>query len=189
MQEQQLKDIVEGLDLYIVSHGGVASNSLNSLLRSKGIRCGYTDQDRYEYFCHYPKPLTDKTPCIYLYGDYGRAILSMYRRNLLLINAKKMLGIDLKKKITLEELIRNNPLDPLGILRQKKRFEQGPNVWCLEYPFTTEKLDGIFKQIGLHVDVSTFQTRSRNVMDMSTVPEKDLTFLQYILSVYSVDFL
>lgn len=187
MQEQQLKDIVEGLDLYIVSHGGVASNSLNSFLMSKGIRCGYTDQDRYEDFCHYPKPLTDMTPCIYLHGDYGRAILSMHRRNFLVANAKKMLGIHWDTKITLEELIRNNPSDPLGIWRQKTKFENSQNVWCLQYPYTTEKLDGIIKDMGIHVDVSTFPTRSRNTVDMTNVPEKDLPALQYILSVYSTE--
>jgi len=188
MEQQQLKEFIETLDVYIVSHGGVASNALNSFLQSKGIRCGYSDLPTamYYYFCHYPAPLTNKTPCIYIHGDYTRSIISQYKRNILSLNAKKMQGIDLEKKMTLKELIHKNPADPLGIWNQKKNFQGASNTWCLEYPFHSNDLDRIFKEMGLEVDVSTFPTTPRtSTTDNNTFPFSSR--LQYILSVYSKD--
>jgi hypothetical protein len=97
-----------------------------------------------------------------------------------------MQGIDLEKKMKLKELIRKNPSDPLGIWNQKKNFQGASNTWCLEYPFTAQNLDRIFKEMGLEVDVSTFPTTPRtSTTDNNTFPFSSR--LQYILSVYSKD--
>ena len=102
-----------------------------------------------------------------------------------------MWNIHVNKELTIEELIRQNPLDPLGIWNQKKNFEEAPHVWCLEYPFTTQDLDRILTEMGIKVDFSMFSTSSRTTkgMDMSFIPLKHLPALQYILSVYATDFL
>ncbi len=151
-------------DLWIVSHGGVASNALCDYLEEKGIK---TRPENYGLICHKSHPGTSvDIPILVVYGDYEKSIRSMDRRGFLSANATKMrFGMNLPE-IKLERLIHNYPADPLGIKFFLDSFayaknENLDNIQFLEYPYREKTLEGVLRDLGLNVDVSSFNLRER----------------------------
>ena len=101
----------DSIDIWVVSHGGVASNALCDHLQNQGLR---TRPENYGLICHKKHP-GDKVgkPILVIHGDYLDAIRSMDRRKFLTANAAKMcLGID-APEIPLTRFLDSFPDDPL----------------------------------------------------------------------------
>ena len=83
----------ESIDVWVVSHGGVASNALCDHMQEQGIR---TRPDNYGLICHKQHPgVSIGKPILVIHGDYLDVIRSMDRRKFLTVNAAKMcLGIN-----------------------------------------------------------------------------------------------
>ena len=79
---------VDSIDLWVVSHGGVASNAICDFLENNGIR---TRPKNYGLICHKKHPgYSVKVPILVVYGDFEMSIKSMDRRKFLTANATKM---------------------------------------------------------------------------------------------------
>jgi len=156
--------VVEEMDLWVVSHGGVASNAICDYLESKQIR---TRPDNYSLICHKKHPGTAvNLPILVIFGDYESAIKSMDRRNFLTANATKMrYGMDLPE-VSIGRLIESNPQDPLGISELLESFrhasEEGlDKVEFLRYPYSNDQAQQCLSKLGFDVDLDGFSLRGR----------------------------
>ena len=82
----------EGLSIWVVSHGGVASNMLATNLENQGIRS--RSKTWHSDLCHQEKPIASNRlkGAIYLFGDPILAVCSMKRRNNANLNLQKLTG-------------------------------------------------------------------------------------------------
>jgi len=167
------------IDIWVVSHGGVASNAICDHLESQGIRCRPAN---YGLICHKQHPGGKLgIPILVIHGDYLDAIKSMDRRKYLTANASKMLlGID-APEIPLKRFLNSYPEDPIGFKVFLESFKDSEDeVYFLEYPYSNEQASIAFKELGLNVDLSNFALRERKRKWGRRTPE-----VQKILDVYS----
>lgn len=178
MKENILKQYVLNLDLYIVSHGGVGTEYMVSYLKHKRIICKL-DAKCYKRVTHYAYPLCDKTPTLYIHGDYLNAIMCLYKKHLLIPIAN---NIHQTSSSSLKMLIDHDIDDPVGIKKQYSNFKNRDNVYMLKYPYSMQELQNALQYLNINVDVSDLQIRERNTKKSEYVNcDKDL---KQILSVY-----
>ncbi|MDP6870170.1 MAG: hypothetical protein QGI21_05305 [Candidatus Poseidoniaceae archaeon] len=156
--------VVEEMDLWVVSHGGVASNAICDFLESKQIR---TRPDNYGLICHKKHPGTAvNLPILVIFGDFESAIRSMDRRGFLTANATKMrYGMDLPE-VTMSRLIETNPQDPLGIADFLESFRYASKteldkVAFLRYPYTNDQAQQCLSELGFDIELEGFALRGR----------------------------
>lgn len=156
----------EDLDIWVVSHGGVASNAICDYLEEKGLR---TRPENYGLICHKQHPGSPvKVPILVLYGDYEAAIKSMARRTYLSAIATKLrFGLDIPE-LSLRRLIESFPEDPLGIIGFLNSFkiakEDGlDDIEFLQYPFTNQDAEAALARLGFDVDMNAFVLRERKI--------------------------
>ena len=154
----------ESLDVWVVSHGGVASNALCDHMQKHGLR---TRPDNYGLICHKQHPgFSIGKPILVIHGDYLDAILSMDRRKFLTANAAKMcLGID-APEIPLSRFMQSFPDDPVGFSMFLESFRKAKQdgldkIAFLRYPYTNEEAIAAFESIGVEVDMTGFALRER----------------------------
>ena len=154
----------KSIDLWVVSHGGVASNAICDHLESNGIR---TRPDNYGLICHKQHPGTSlHKPILVIHGDYLDAIRSMDRRKYLTANAAKMcLGIN-APEIPLSRFLQSFPDDPIGLSAFLESFKRAKSqaidkVAFLRYPYSNEEADSALKSIGITTDLTGFSLRER----------------------------
>jgi len=150
--------VLATMDINIVSHGGVSSNYLVAYLQNKGLR---VISHIYEYVCHYPTKLLPFQKCIYLYGDIPSAILSMHRRNYLVVNMNKIRWGITDHVDRREHFLKMYPDDPVGIKAQINHFRNTKNTVMLQYPYTVEQLQQAMDTLNIHVDLSEFKIQKR----------------------------
>ncbi len=154
----------DSIDLWVVSHGGVASNALCDHLQNRGIR---TRPQNYGLICHKQHPgISIGKPILVIHGDYLDAIRSMDRRKFLTANAAKMcLGIN-APEIPLSRFLQSFPNDPIGFsvfLESFKNAKQNDidKVAFLRYPYNNEEAKIALHSIGIDVDLTGFKLRER----------------------------
>ena len=154
----------ESIDVWVVSHGGVASNALCDHMQKQGLR---TRPGNYGLICHKQHPGTSVgKPILVIHGDYLDAIRSMDRRKFLTANAAKMcLGIN-APEIPLSRFIQSFPEDPVGFSMFLESFRQAKQegvdkIAFLRYPYTNEEANEAFQSIGVDVDMTGFALRER----------------------------
>ena len=154
----------DSIDVWVVSHGGVASNALCDHLQKQGLR---TRPENYGLICHKQHPGESiGKPILVIHGDYLDAIRSMDRRKFLTANASKMcFGID-APEISLSRFINSFPDDPVGFSIFLESFkaakEKGvDNIAFLRYPYTNQEAIEAFKTIGLEINMDGFALRER----------------------------
>ena len=154
----------DSIDLWVVSHGGVASNALCDHLQDRGIR---TRPQNYGLICHKQHPgVSIGKPILVIHGDYLDAIKSMDRRKFLTANAAKMcLGIN-APEIPLSRFLQSFPNDPIGFsvfLESFKNAKQNnvDKVAFLRYPYSNEDAKIALNSIGIDVDLTGFALRER----------------------------
>ena len=154
----------KSIDLWVVSHGGVASNAICDHLEANGIR---TRPDNYGLICHKQHPGTSvNKPILVIHGDYLDAIRSMDRRKYLTANAAKMcLGIN-APEIPLSRFLQSFPDDPIGLSAFLESFKRAKSqaidkVAFLRYPYSNEEADSALKSIGITTDLTGFSLRER----------------------------
>ena len=154
----------DSIDLWVVSHGGVASNALCDHLQDRGIR---TRPQNYGLICHKQHPgVSIGKPILVIHGDYLDAIRSMDRRKFLTANAAKMcLGIN-APEIPLSRFLQSFPNDPIGFsvfLESFKNAKQNDidKVAFLRYPYSNEDAKIALNSIGIDVDLIGFKLRER----------------------------
>jgi hypothetical protein len=152
------------MDVWIVSHGGVASNAICDYLQEQGLR---TRPENYHLICHKQHPgVPLGIPIVVVYGDYESAIRSMHRRGFLEANATKLrFGMNLPE-VNLKRLLSNYPEDPLGIKQFLSSFKEAKDsdldsIQFLKYPYDINAAKVVFDNLGLPVDLSTFELRDR----------------------------
>jgi len=157
-----LSSVFESMDLYIVSHGGVSSNSTIEYLRTKGLRIGMVNLEDEQRCVHFPLKIDLSVKCLYLYGDVVGSILSQYRRGFLWNNMNKIqLGLD-DHVDRVDYLLHHFPHDPIGIKSQWARFMVYPNTVCLCYPFTSTELQSALQTLGFcHIFVDDMPIHPR----------------------------
>jgi len=154
----------DSIDVWVVSHGGVASNALCDHMQSQGLR---TRPDNYGLICHKQHPGTSiGKPVLVIHGDYLDAIRSMDRRKFLTANAAKMcMGIN-APEIPLSRFLQSFPDDPVGFSMFLESFRNAKEnnldkVAFLRYPYTNQEAILAFESIGVEVDMSGFSLRER----------------------------
>ena len=154
----------ESIDVWVVSHGGVASNALCDHMESQGFR---TRPQNYGLICH--KQHLGKSigkPILVIHGDYLDAIRSMDRRKFLTANAAKMcLGTN-SPEIPLTRFLQSFPDDPVGFSMFLESFRNAKvngidQVAFLRYPYTNQEALDAFESIGVDVDMEGFSLRER----------------------------
>ena len=156
----------EDLDIWVVSHGGVASNAICDYLEEIGLR---TRPENYGLICHKQHPGTPvKVPILVLYGDYEAAIKSMARRTYLSAIATKLrFGLDIPE-LPLRRLIGSFPEDPLGIIGFLNSFKIAKkdgldDIEFLRYPFTNQDAEAALARLGFDVSMNAFVLRERKM--------------------------
>ena len=152
------------IDIWVVSHGGVASNALCDHMESQGIR---TRPENYGLICHKQHPgKSIGKPILVIHGDYLDAIRSMDRRKFLTANAAKMcLGIN-APEIPLSRFLQSFPDDPvvfsmfLESFRNAKKLDLD-KVAFLRYPYTNQEAIEALKSIDVDIDMEGFSLRER----------------------------
>jgi hypothetical protein len=87
---QDLKNLIKKQKIYLVSHGGVGSNSVRLFLR-RNLLISPNVTYLYDHLtAHYPYKLVEDIPTIYIYGDLVNSLISQYNREILHINANKI---------------------------------------------------------------------------------------------------
>ena len=154
----------DSIDVWVVSHGGVASNALCDHMQSQGLR---TRPENYGLICHKQHPGTSVgKPILVIHGDYLDAIRSMDRRKFLTANAAKMcLGIN-SPEIPLSRFLQSYPEDPIGFSMFLESFRNAKlngidKVAFLRYPYTNEEAILAFESIGVEIDMEGFSLRER----------------------------
>ena len=154
----------DSIDVWVVSHGGVASNALCDHMQAQGIR---TRPGNYGLICHKQHPgISIGKPIIVIHGDYLDAIRSMDRRKFLTANAAKMcLGIN-APEIPLSRFLQSFPKDPVGFSMFLESFRSAKEsgldkVAFLRYPYSNEEALQAFKEVGIEVDMTGFALRER----------------------------
>jgi len=198
MHPSKLKPYISEQDLCIVSHGGVGSNYISNFLYKQGIQtnCYLKEKILYPLTCHNPMMLHKRTntPCLFIYGDYTNAILSMSKRQFLHINASKMHCDTIGSASgwpdrPLSQFINKFPNDPLGIKRIIRRFKDDPQTTCIKYPYTKEQIENTFKTIGINVETDTMVIKNRTSYDLNElelyVPDRyNIENIKYIIDIY-----
>ena len=154
----------DSIDVWVVSHGGVASNALCDHMQAQGIR---TRPGNYGLICHKQHPgISIGKPIIVIHGDYLDAIRSMDRRKFLTANAAKMcLGIN-APEIPLSRFLQSFPEDPVGFSMFLESFRNAKEsgldkVAFLRYPYSNEEALRAFEEVGIEVDMTGFALRER----------------------------
>lgn len=155
---------VDEIDIWVVSHGGVASNVLCDHLEKQSIRCR---PDNYGLVCHKQHPGEQiGKPILVIHGDYLNAIRSMDRRDFLTANAAKMcLGLN-APEIPLSRFLQSFPKDPVGFSMFLNSFLEAKNsgldnVVFLRYPYSNDQANNALQQLGIDIDLSGFELRER----------------------------
>ncbi len=154
----------DSIDVWVVSHGGVASNALCDHMEAQGIR---TRPENYGLICHkqHPGEKIGK-PILVIHGDYLDAIRSMDRRKFLTANASKMcLGIN-APEIPLSRFLQSFPDDPVGFKMFLESFKQAnedgiDNVAFLRYPYSNQEALEAFNKLGVEINLEGFALRDR----------------------------
>ena len=152
------------IDIWVVSHGGVASNALCDHMESQGIR---TRPENYGLICHKQHPgKSIGKPILVIHGDYLDAIRSMDRRKFLTANAAKMcLGIN-APEIPLSRFLQSFPDDPVGFSMFLESFRNAKKldldkVAFLRYPYTNQEAIEALKSIDVDINMEGFSLRER----------------------------
>jgi len=184
--ENNLKNYIEKLDLYIVSHGGVGSNYLVNFLNSKNINVKY-DQINYNNTCHYPYKLIEDKPTIFIYGDLPKSIISQYNKNFLHINGSKINMKKTKNFESLEYLIKNFPNDPIGIIKQFNNFKDTKNTIFVKYPFNRKTIKKSLSKLGFKgINFSDFKFNERKSKN-ENITDQELLYIIKIYENYNFD--
>lgn len=181
-REKELKNYINKLDLYIVSHGGVGSNYIDYYLYKKGIKT-IIDPFYRDLTYHYPYKIDNNVKTLYIYGDFENAIISQYEKNILHVNATKIQLIRDYDHESLDFLLRYNRKDPIGIKRQYFNFINSKNTYALKYPFTQESLRNVLIKLGINIDISDFEIRNRKPHDIENILKNNDT-LRDIINIY-----
>lgn len=169
------KNYINSLDIYINSHGGVATNYLSEFLYSCGVNVNWKQNNlkMYQQTAHLSECLDDKTPTIHIYGDYANAIISMHRRNYLNINAFKIhysLSQDFalesfrgkNNRFSLNHFLDKYPDDPIGFKKMKTNFSGLDNVFFLKYPYSLVDLQSAFNFLNINIGLDNFKIKQRS---------------------------
>ena len=152
----------ESIDVWVVSHGGVASNALCDHMQKQGLR---TRPDNYGLICHKQHPgVSIGKPILVIHGDYLDAIRSMDRRKFLTANAAKMCLNQCARDSSLE--IHNPSRKTLWASRCSSKDRQAKQegidqIAFLRYPYSNEEAIKAFQSIGVDVDMTGFALRER----------------------------
>lgn len=154
----------DSIDVWVVSHGGVASNALCDHMESQGIK---TRPENYGLICHKQHPgISIGKPILVIHGDYLDAIRSMDRRKFLTANAAKMcLGIN-APEIPLSRFLQSFPDDPVGFDMFLNSFKSAKDngldkVAFLRYPYTNDEAKVAFEDLEVEIDLDGFSLRDR----------------------------
>jgi len=169
------KNYINSLDIYINSHGGVATNYLSDFLYSSGfnVNCKNNNLPMYRRTCHLSECLDDKTPTIHIHGDYVNAIISMHKRNFLKGNAFKIhyslsqefaleAFRDNVHQFSLDHFLKKFPDDPIGFKKMKNNFSGLDNVFFLKYPYSLADLQSAFNFLNIDIDLNNFKIKQRS---------------------------
>lgn len=159
-----MESVLQDLDLYLVSHGGVSSNYLTRYLEQKKLRVFASEKNNLihaQRLVHFPIKLDEKIPCLFIYGDYINAIISQYNRGLLFNNMNKIhLGLD-DHVNRVHRLIELFPDDPVGIKSQVKRFSLYTHTVFLRFPYSQEDVQNALCKLNIFIDTSDMMIQSR----------------------------
>lgn len=147
-----LQQYVKSLDLWILSTGGVGSNALVNYFASKNLVV-QPDMRKYQWTCHYPSPLSETTPTLFIFGDYPRSLLSVHRQGYLGLNAHKYIygRDDCTERTTLDRIIKRaqecDHRDPLGLFHMIHAHLQ--TAVFVRYPYTKESIAEALRRLKL----------------------------------------
>ncbi len=158
-----LDKYIKSLDLYIVSAGGVGSNYLVDYLNNKIVT--KTDQTMFQNTCHRAKAVNVKT--LFIYGDEMNAIISMYQRGVLEVNATKIHLGSRRKVQNLQYFLEHFPDDPVGIIKMYKTYCY--NVMTLHYPYDKYSVAVALNNLGFDIDISDIKIKDRKAKDVSKI--------------------
>ena len=154
-----LERYVRTLDLWVVSSGGVGSNSLGEYFLEHGIHSGFANEKKayrsYVQICHPPNQFVkNPPPILFLYGDLSNALHSVLRQRFIYYNMEKLMYGTMNEckfdKASLKGLLTTKHPDPVGVASQLQQFAaiDTPIVF-LKYPFTGATLCGALEQLGI----------------------------------------
>ncbi|CAB9515150.1 expressed unknown protein [Seminavis robusta] len=178
------KTSLSDLDVWVVSHGGVASEYLYSHLKDRDIHLVPSPKHNLAYLCHLGNPemvelvYPSDTPILVIIGDFWRALMSMHRRNYLKLNmAKIVFGEERCKMPKYKDYVSKNPNDPAGIKAMIRTYTKLPNVVFLKAPYSKEsvmqaaQLLGLDKLQNLSSLFQGFEAHQRQTNNTFIVPE------------------
>jgi len=82
------EDNKTGMDVWINSFGGCASNFLSHKLESVGLKTRTNEWK--DIYCHYPYPKNLGIPIVYLYRDMRQSLISQEARDFAELNYRKL---------------------------------------------------------------------------------------------------
>ena len=144
--------ILNKLDLWIVSCGGVGSNYVCDLLYDNDIKVNCRRVVGHGTITHLSKKIDPLKNCIYIYGDYEYAIKSQERRNLLHHNLNCI-------KFKYEGDIPFD--DPFLYKYQYENFKNTENTYLLKYPYTKKDLIKCFQYFNLKINEDKIEIKNR----------------------------
>ncbi|CAB9527050.1 expressed unknown protein [Seminavis robusta] len=150
------KRSLSDLDVWLVSHGGVASEYLYSYFEDHDIKLFPSYKHNRDYLCHLGNPemveliYPSNTPFLVIVGDFWRAFMSMHRRDYLKMNiAKNIFGEERCVMPKYEDYVSKNPNDPAGIKDMVRTYTKLPNVVFLKAPYSKESVMQAAQLLGL----------------------------------------
>ena len=156
------RHFVSDVDIWVVSHGGVASNAVCDHLIRHGIRARSSS---YRQCCHMCHPgCSVGVPILVIAGDIVNAILSMHSRSFLIANATKLLWSRDMPQTDPSLLLTNHADDPLGATKMVRSFvdQHLDNVQFIRYPFTASRLSSALYELGIDVPPMLVKDRTTN---------------------------
>lgn len=141
------------IDIWVVSHGGVGTNTIANFLNKKfAIRNELWEK----YLCHHQNPISLKSKgvmkCIYLWGNPIISLYSQYKRGLIQINATKVSGL-YREYLNWEEFL-NSDESYFPIERQFDNWNtaySGVEILSMNYDTIFENIDVLFDFIGCEI--------------------------------------
>ncbi|MGB2161664.1 MAG: hypothetical protein ACPHY7_00390 [Gammaproteobacteria bacterium] len=150
------EDNKTGMDVWINSFGGCASNFLSHKLESVGLKTR-TPEWR-DTYCHYPYPKDLGIPIVYLYRDMRTSLISQERRNFADINYQKLTTTNFTTAVEFQ------PMKLLGsMFHQFMNFihYENKNLLILHKDelFTEDGVNALNKHLGTKFDVFEEETK------------------------------
>ena len=114
------------LDWWIVSHGGVATTTLLEFLSAHGRVNHPYDQDRLKHLVRPPARVRPRKCFLYVYGDPVLAVMSLYRRGYVRVQARKNGNVSVKRLPVSVDDYANQGVDALRLTRHLESWLHMP---------------------------------------------------------------